>query len=91
MVTARYIDRQGCKSRQTVMRHYKQWHRPMLERFIKLPYSIISRATSIDLYGCRFSTASVLSNKADQLRSNKFGQEDQEISQGRISYRSKNS
>ena len=91
METTRYIDQQGCKSRQKIMRHYMRWQRPMSERFVKLPYSIISRATSIDLYGGRFSTPSVLSNKADQLRSNKFDQEDQEISQGRISYRSKNS
>ena len=45
MVTTRYSEQQGSKSRQTVMRLYKQWHRPMSKRFIKPPYSI-SRATS---------------------------------------------
>ena len=34
---------QGSKSRQNVMRLYKQWHRPISKRFIKPPYSIIYR------------------------------------------------
>ena len=42
-----YSDQQGSKSRQKVMRLYKQWHRPISKRFIKPPYSI-SRATLID-------------------------------------------
>ena len=48
MVTTRYSDQQGSKSRQKVMRLYKQWHRPISKRFIKPPYSILSRATLID-------------------------------------------
>ena len=72
MVTTRYSDQQRSKSRQKVMRHCKQWHRPMSQQSIKLLYCIISRATSIDLNCCRFSTTSVLSNKAGQLRSNQF-------------------
>ena len=43
MVTTRYSDQQGSKSRQKVMQLYKQWHRPISKRFIKPPYSI-SRA-----------------------------------------------
>ena len=37
MVATRYSDQQGSKSRQKVMRLYKQWHRPISKRFIKLP------------------------------------------------------
>ena len=48
MVTTRYSDQQGSKSRQKVMRLYKQLHRPMPKRLSKSPYSILSRATSID-------------------------------------------
>ena len=55
MVTTRYSDQQGSKSRQKVMRLYKQWHRPISKRFIKPPYSI-SRATSIDSECCRLPT-----------------------------------
>ena len=40
MVTTRYSDQQGSKSRQKVMRLYKRWHRPISKRFIKPPYSI---------------------------------------------------
>ena len=72
MVTTRYSDQQGSKSRQKVMRLYKQWHRPLSKRFIKPPYSILSRATSIDSDCCRLPTTSVLSNKLDKLRSNQF-------------------
>ena len=71
MVTTRYSDQQGSKSRQKVMRLYKQWHRPMSKRLIKPPYSI-TRATSIDSDCCRLPTISVLSNKPDKLRSNQF-------------------
>ena len=60
MVTTRYSDQEGSKSRQKVMRLYKQWHRPISKRFIKPPYSI-SRATSIDSDCCRLPTTSVLS------------------------------
>ena len=71
MVTTRYSDQQGSKSRQKVMRLYKQWHRPISKRFIKPPYSI-SRATSIDSECCRLPTTSVLSKKPEKLRSNQF-------------------
>ena len=71
MVTIRYSDQQGSKSRRKVMRLYKQWDRPISKRFIKPPYSI-SRAASIDLDCCRLPTTSVLSNIADELRSNQF-------------------
>ena len=40
MVTTRYADQPGSKSRQKVLWLYKQWHRPISERFIKHPYSI---------------------------------------------------
>ena len=70
MVATRYSDQQEqSKSRQKVVRLYKQWHRPISKRFIKPPYSI-SRAASIDSDCCRLPTTSVLSNKADKLRSN---------------------
>ena len=71
MMTTRYSDQQGSKSRQKVMRLYSQWHRPISKRFIKPPYSI-SRTTSIDSDRCRLPTTNVLSNKADKLRSNQF-------------------
>ena len=71
MVTTRYSDQQGSKSRQKVMRLYEQWHRPISKRFIKPPYSI-SRATSIDSECCRLPTTSVLSEKTETLRSNQF-------------------
>ena len=38
MVTTRYSDQQGSKSRQNVMRLYKRWHRPITKRFIKPPF-----------------------------------------------------
>ena len=66
MVTTRYSDQQGSKSRQKVMRLYKQWHRPISKRFIKPPYSI-SRATSIDSECCRLPTTSVLSKKNGKI------------------------
>ena len=34
MVTTRYSDQQGSKSRQKVMRLYKRWHRPITKRYI---------------------------------------------------------
>ena len=71
VVTTRYSDLQGSKSRQTFVRLCKQWHRPTSKRFIKLPYSI-SRAASIDLDCCRLPTTSILSNKAEKLSSNQF-------------------
>ena len=71
VVTTRYSDQQGSKSRQKVIQLYKQWHRPISKRFIKPPYSI-SRTNSIDSDCCRLPTTSVLSNKVDKLRSNQF-------------------
>ena len=71
MMTTRYSDHQGSKSRQKAMRLYKQWHRPMSKRFIRPPSSI-TRATSIDSDCFRLPTTSVLSNKPDKLRSNQF-------------------
>ena len=72
IVTTRYSDQQGSKSRQNVMRLYKQWHQQISKRFIKPPYSISSRATSIDSDCCRLPTTSVLSNKLNKIRSNQF-------------------
>ena len=81
----------GSKSRQKVMRLYKQWHRPISKRFIKPPYSI-SRATSIDSECCRLPTTSVLSKKPEKLRKNyastSFDQQVQD-SQGHTLYRNK--
>ena len=71
MVTTPYSDQQGSESPQKVMRLCKQWHRPISKRLIKPPYSI-SRAASIYSECCRLPTTSVLSNKADKLRSNQF-------------------
>ena len=71
MVTTRYSDHQGSKSRQKVMRLCKQWHRPISKRFIKPPYSI-SRATSIDSECCRLPTTSVLSKKPEKYASTSF-------------------
>ena len=68
MVTTRYSDQQGSKSRHNVMRHSKQWHRTMPKRFIKPPYSI-PRATSIDSDCCRLQTASTLRTKRTNHRS----------------------
>ena len=81
----------GSKSRQKVMRLYKQWHRPISKRFIKPPYSI-SRATSIDSECCRLPTTNVLSKKTEKLRKNyaptSFDQQVQD-SQGHTLYRNK--
>ena len=81
----------GSKSRQKVMRLYKQWHRPISKRFIKPPYSI-SRATSIDSECCRLPTTNVLSKKPEKLRKNyaptSFDQQVQD-SQGHTLYRNK--
>ena len=74
MVTTRYSDQQGSKSRQKVMRLYKRWHRPITKRFIKLPY-YISRAASNDSDCCRLPTTSVLSNKSDKYVPTSFDQQ----------------
>ena len=80
MVTTRYSDQQGSKSRQKVMRLYKQSHRPTAKRFIKPPYSI-SRATSIYSECCRLPTTSVLSKKNGKITL--------QVSQGHTLYRNK--
>ena len=49
MVTTRYSDQQGSKSRQKVMRLYKRWHRPLAKRFIKLP--LLHIESSLDRLG----------------------------------------
>ena len=87
MVTTRYSDQQGSKSRQIVMRLYTKWHRPILKRLIKPPLSI-PRETSIDSDCCHLSTVSVLSNKADKLCSIGFNQQ-VKVSLGHTSYRNK--
>ena len=71
MVASRYSDQQGSKSRQKVMRLYKQWHRLISKRCIK-PLHSITRATSIDSDCCRLPTTSILSKKTEELRSNQF-------------------
>ena len=87
MVISRYSDQQGSKSRQKVMRLYKQWHRPISKRFTKPPYSI-SRATSIDSECCRLPTTSVLSKKTENYAPTSFDQQVQ-VSQGHTLYRNK--
>ena len=50
MVTTRYSNQQGSKSRQKVMQLYKRWHRPITKRFIKpplTPYREQPRSTRI--------------------------------------------
>ena len=86
MVTTRYPDQQGSKSRQKLMRLYKQWHRPMPKRFTKPPYSI-SRAPSIDSNCCRLPMTSVLSNKTNKLRSNQFWLTSSSFSRPHTSYK----
>ena len=49
MVTTCYSDQQGSKSRQKVMRLYKQWHRPMSKRFIKT--SLLNIESNLDRLG----------------------------------------
>ena len=85
MVTTRYSDQQGSKSRQNVMRLYKQWPRPISKQFIKPPYSI-SRATSIDSECCRLPTTRVLSKKTENYAPTSFDQQVQ-VSQGHTLYR----
>ena len=87
MVTTRYSDQQGSKSRQKVMWLCKQWHRPISKRLIKPPYSI-SRATSIDSECCRLPTTSVLSKKTEKYAPTSFDQQVQ-VSQGHTLYRNK--
>ena len=74
-------NQEGSKSRQKVMRFYKQWHRPISKRFIKPPYYFISRATSIDSECCRLPRTSVLSKKRKKYTPTSFDQQVQ-VSQG---------
>ena len=53
MVTTRYSDQQGSKSRQKVMRLYKRWHRPIAKRFIKLPLLHIEKLQTNTEYKSR--------------------------------------
>ena len=69
MVTTRYSDQQGSKSRQKVMRLYKQWHRPISKRFVKPPYSI-SRATSIDSECCTHRTTQLRLTRVNSFSHN---------------------
>ena len=87
MVTTRYSDQQGSKSRQKVMRLYRQWHRPISQRFIKPPYSV-SRASSIDSECCRLPTTSVLSKIPKHYAPTSFDQQ-VHVSQGHTLYRNK--
>ena len=88
MVTTRYSDQQGSKSRQTVTRLYKQWHRPISSGFIKPPYSIYReqpRSTRIVVACPRpgFSAA----NRTNYVPTS-FDQQVQ-VSQGHTSYKNK--
>ena len=88
MVTTRYSDQQGSKSRQKIMRLYKRSHRPITKRFIKPP--LLHIEISLDRLGLLSTThgASVLSNKSDKYVPTSFDQQFQ-VSQGHTSYKSK--
>ena len=88
MVTTRYADQQGSKSRQKVMRIYKRWHRPITKRFIKLPLLHIIES-SLDRLGLFSPTHDQRSQQQiGQTRSNQFDQQFQ-VSQGYTSYKNK--
>ena len=95
LVTTRYSNQVGSKSRQKVMRLFKQWHRPISKRFIKPP--LLHIESSLDRLGllspidsdcCRLPTTSVLSNKSDKYVPTSFDQQFQ-VSQGHTSYKNK--
>ena len=71
------------------MRLCTHWHRSISKRFIKPLYSI-SRAASTDSDCCRLPTTSVLSNKADKLRSNQFWSKRQSFSRPHIVQKKEN-
>ena len=74
MVTTRYSDKQGSKSRQKVMRLYKRWHRPITKRFIKPP--LLHIESSLDRLGLLSPTHDQRSQQQiEQLRSNQFDQQ----------------
>ena len=56
MVTTRYSDQQGSKSRQKAMRLYKQWHRPISKRSIKPIYFTPYIESSLDRLGLLLPT-----------------------------------
>ena len=71
MVTTRYSDQQGPKSRQKVMRLYKRWHRPISRRFIKPP--LLHIESSLDRLGLLSPTHDQRSQQQiGQIRSNQF-------------------
>ena len=72
MVTTRYSDQQGSKSRQKIMRLYKRWHRPIAKRFIKLPL-LLHIESSLDRLGLLSPTHDQRSQQQiGQTRSNQF-------------------
>ena len=88
MVTTRYSDQQGSKSRQNVMRPYKQWHRQMSKGSSNLftPYREQPRSTWIivDYPGPAFSAT-----KRINYTPISFDQQVQVFTQGHASYRNK--
>ena len=71
MVTTRYSDQQGSKSRHKVMPLYKRWHRPITKRFIKPP--LLHIESSLDRLGLLSPTHDQRSQQQiGQIRSNQF-------------------
>ena len=71
MVTTRYSDQQGSKSRQKVMRLYKRWHRPITKRYIE-PH-LLHIKSSLDRLGLLSPTHDQRSQQQiGQIRSNQF-------------------
>ena len=71
MVTTRYSDQQGSKSRQKVMRLYKRWHRPITKRLIKPP--LLHIESSLDRLRLLSPTHDQRSQQQiGQIRSNQF-------------------
>ena len=71
MVTTRYSDQQGSKSRQKCMRLCKRWHRPITKRFIKP--SLLYIESSLDRLGLLSPTHDQRSQQQiGQIRSNQF-------------------
>ena len=71
MVTTRYSDQQGSKSRQKVMRLYKRWHRPLTKRYTKPP--LLHIESSLNRLGLLSPTHDQRSQQQiGQIRSNQF-------------------
>ena len=72
MVTTRYSDQQGSKSRQKVMRLYKRWHRPITKRYIKPP--LLQIESSLDRLGLLspITHDQRSQQQIGQIRSNQF-------------------